>query len=143
MNSVLELDARTAPISTVGGNVGVGTASPVATLDVNGSAKIGGQKIARITTCAWASDGGIAAAQGTTYFAYGWKNSDCSNGLPSGSCTGFLAKCVHAGGDQDWEVLNPGETNYNGSSFVNGGMTWWTTTPGSAVRIRATYFCDQ
>lgn len=40
VNSVLELDGRTAQISTSGGNTGVGNPSPTAKLDVAGTVKI-------------------------------------------------------------------------------------------------------
>lgn len=39
VNSVLELDARTSPFSSSGGNVGIGVTSPTAKLEVNGTVK--------------------------------------------------------------------------------------------------------
>jgi hypothetical protein len=47
VNSVLELDGRTAAISSTGGNVGVGTASPNSALDVNGTVKASQLNIAK------------------------------------------------------------------------------------------------
>ncbi|WP_413568320.1 phage tail protein [Bdellovibrio sp. HCB117] len=135
------------PIVVSGGNVGIGTTTPSANLEVNGSIKFGGQKIARVTTCKRA---GSASAFNANCFYWKWAAGECDNGLPSGNCTGFMVKAAHGGEDQDWEVWVPGETmtpatcGPNTTTAPNGGMTWWCTgCANSGLRVSATYMCDQ
>jgi hypothetical protein len=119
------------------GNVGIGTTSPGAKLDVSGSIKFGGRVTQRITKCFSTSSSGNANNR-----YHKWVSSECSNGLPQGDCIGFISKAQHNGDDEDWQVMNPGES-YRGESFPNGGMYWWMDSFSGNPRIEAVYFCDQ
>ncbi|MFN7903901.1 MAG: hypothetical protein ACK5P5_01835, partial [Pseudobdellovibrionaceae bacterium] len=122
------------------GNVGIGTTIPSAKLDVNGSIRFGGRTTNRVTVCSFS---GTPSESITNRFYRYWVSSDCDNGLPQGSCIGALSKTNHCGGDQDWEVVYPGEDPGSaGGVATNGGMAWWTSTPCGNAKIRATYWCD-
>jgi hypothetical protein len=76
-----------------------------------------------------------------TNFYRDWSASDCTNGLPTSSCVGFLSQAVHSGSDQDWAVAVPGET-IGAFTFPTGGMYWWTGNPTDAlIIIQAVYLC--
>ncbi|KYG61740.1 hypothetical protein AZI85_05805 [Bdellovibrio bacteriovorus] len=135
------------PLTVSGGNVGIGTSTPSANLEVNGTIKFGGQKIARVTTC---KRTGSVSTFNANCFYWKWAAGDCDNGLPVGNCTGFMVKAAHGGEDQDWEVWVPGETmtpatcSPNTTAAPNGGMSWWCTgCANSGLRVSATYMCDQ
>ncbi len=134
-------------INPDGGNVGIGTTTPAANLDVAGSIKFGGLTVSRVTTCKkqTLSGGANAGEVSTNYCYYDWKAEDCTNGLPQGSCTSFIKKASQDGRDEDWESMDPGEySNWIDRTFVTGGMLWWNMNGcGGAIKIASVYMCDQ
>jgi hypothetical protein len=119
-------------------NVGIGTSTPKANLDVNGSIRFGGRIIERITFCEYH---GVEDSAGSSKY-YHWKGSDCDNGLPLGTCLGFISKARHCGRDEDWQTILPGETTPGGIA-ANGGMSWWTELRCDGITIASTYFCSE
>jgi hypothetical protein len=124
------------------GRVGIGT-TPAANLDVAGSIRWGGRTFSRITYCRF--QGTPSSAQASEFYRK-WVAADCDNGVPAGTCLGFLNRGLHAGGDQDWTVVHPGETlsgaHASIGAFPNGGMYWWTSGAATLLDAAAVYFCN-
>lgn len=128
------------------GNVGVGTTTPTAKLQVNGEIKLGntsstcnasteGQQRYNATTklmefcngTSWLNMNGSRrtvcsyyndshSTQITGQNIYNWTTGNCTNGYPSASCVGSFSKAVACGNDSDWAVLGPNETPFGGGT---------------------------
>lgn len=84
-----------------------------------------------------------SSASGSNICSYVWLAANCSNGVPTGTCVGFISWAQHSGDDEDWRVMTPGESA-NGVSFPTGGMQWWNDQGcnNADVAIRAVYDCE-
>ena len=122
------------------GNVGIGTTTPSATLEVSGSIKFGGRKISQVTEC---RKSGVAPQYTGSSCGYKWVIADCDNGLPSGQCLGFATRLQHSGNDEDWRVMKPAEVG-TVMTYTNGGLEWWngTNCAYADINIAAVYMCQ-
>ncbi|NPA34837.1 MAG: hypothetical protein GXO48_07930 [Chlorobi bacterium] len=75
--------------------------------------------------------------------SYQWQSGDCDNGLPSGTCMGFISSARAGGNDEDWEVLLPGVAGGWGNvTYANGGIAWAMRDPATnGLYVRVIYFC--
>jgi hypothetical protein len=70
-----------------------------------------------------------------------WTAAQCSNGLPSGACVGALTTLVSGSLADDFQVLGPGETSWNGFTFSNGGIEFYNSLASIGLAVRALYVC--
>lgn len=157
-------------ISYSEGNVGIGTASPTAKLDVAGEIKFGNTS----STCNAVMEGQqrynstskrMEFCNGTGWFmltsirrtvcsyandnhiqsngvnVYSWLAGDCDNGVPTTGCVGQISKAVACGSDEDWAALGPNEVANGATAGANGGMRWFIPSACNGVYIRAIYDC--
>ncbi len=125
------------------GKVGVGTDIPQADLDIAGSIRFGGKTIDQITSCHFT---GVSTRDQNWHWRE-WQPKDCDNGLPKGSCSGFLAHTTMQGEDSDWSVILPGGVGNRGANaqFPNGGIQWVCDScrADDAKVVGATYMCSK
>ena len=104
---------------------------------------IASNPVKRITSCY--STAAPIYCWGSVYY-HNWIDTECSNGLPSWNCIGFLTSEAICGSESDISVITPGVASPScgdtstfpngGYSFWNGNYCWWTI-------FRASYICNQ